>query len=437
MFVELAGIGGCVWLLQRIMNQGKRELKENFKMSMQYKGLQNKNKANPKSPELLKVIQKQYGYDAIISIPYGMDFEQIKEAIPIIEANLRCRCSMEWVREKGCIYARFVTVPIADGEPFTPVKTEPYQMYCGTTYYRENVIVDMRKHPNVLITGAVGSGKSFMIFLSICNMIHNHTDKEVELYLSQISTKQDLKKFKDCKQVKSYADNIEDACAMFEYLIAEMTRRNNLIYAQKDCDTISDLNKSLPEDKKLPFIYTFSDEFSFYMDDGTESPYEATLKARCRANLVNLIKQGRSAGIFVVVGLQRPDKENIPPIFKSMLCTRIAFLQNNTASSLVVIDSGDAVNLKQREAIVRYGGENFLIKTPFLSSKMIQNYIKPNLNEKEHYIDLKTFKPKKKGNNQNHNVEQQESKSANNESTPKKNKNPNKKGVIGGVGSKG
>jgi hypothetical protein len=42
MFVELAGIGGCVWLLQRIMNQVKRELKENFKMSMQYKGLQNK-----------------------------------------------------------------------------------------------------------------------------------------------------------------------------------------------------------------------------------------------------------------------------------------------------------------------------------------------------------------------------------------------------------
>jgi ABC-type molybdenum transport system ATPase subunit/photorepair protein PhrA len=49
----------------------------------------------------------------------------------------------------------------------------------------------------ILICGATGAGKSRLLFMLTTNLAYNSTNKEVNFYLSQNGSKQDVSKFKD------------------------------------------------------------------------------------------------------------------------------------------------------------------------------------------------------------------------------------------------
>jgi hypothetical protein len=73
------------------------------------------------------------------------------------------------------------------------------------------------------------------------------------------------------------------------------------------------------------------------------------------------------------------------------MCTRVALAQTNTASSLVVIDDGEAVNLDPREAIILLGAKRYKIKVPFIDMELIQMYVADNADPNDHYVDLSNF----------------------------------------------
>lgn len=391
MIGTLATLGVSLGLADTILNRDTKKLKNEWNTAMAY-GEKTKN-TKGQHFEILKTIKKKYGYDCIVSLPFGKSYEDFEEKIPIIQTNLRCvGITSEWKRTDGCAYVRLITKEWDEFAPFEPVKVKPHEVFLSGTEYYKDVISDMRYFPHILVSGSTGSGKSVFIFSMLLNLIVNHTANDVNLYLTQISDKKDLRVFKDVEQVKYYADSLEQSATMLSYLLNEMIRRNTLISKYKDINNLYEYNKKF-KNKKLPYIYCVTDEFAFYMPDDLDSPKEVGLKNHCLTCFLRMSKEARSAGIILITGLQRPDKENMPPIFKSLLCTRVAFGQNNTASSLVVIDDGEAVNLEPREAIVLLGNKRYKMKIPYLDMNMINEYAYEYSKEKPKYVDISAFEP--------------------------------------------
>lgn len=399
----------------------EKKIKERWKTAMVYAGIKNKSEEQ-QTFELLKVIKKQYGYDCLVSIPYGLSYEELEKIKPIIQTNLQCYgITMEWKVDSGCAYVRLITVPFDEKAPFEPVKVNPWELYISSTEYYKDIITDLRIHPHVLVSGATGSGKSVLIFMLILNTIVNHTPNDVNIYLSQVSDKKDLRIFDNLPHVKYFANDLEKSAKMLIYLTAEMKKRNELINQYKNVNNLYEYNQRFPKDK-LPYIYLFTDEFAFYMPDDLDSDEEVNYKLACLTCYNRLAKEARSTGIYIITGLQRPDKESMPPIFKSLLCTRVAFPQNNTASSLVVIDDGEAVNLNPREAIVLMGNKREKVKTPYLDMDMIESYLADYANDNSNYINVDHIEVP---NRVNEYRKQQQQKSKNKKKNNKNNNNNN------------
>jgi hypothetical protein len=90
---------------------------------------------------------------------------------------------------------------------------------------------------------------------------------------------------------------------------------------------------------------------------------------------------------------------------KALIGGKVCFYQPNTASSLVVLDSTEATNLrKQREAIVD-GEEKLLMKTLYLTPEMIEMYLKDQIEENHKHLNLcNRIESNKENNKEENNV---------------------------------
>jgi S-DNA-T family DNA segregation ATPase FtsK/SpoIIIE len=312
MFVECLTVGGLLGLIDLARKAGSGdtellEVKHRWDLAMIGAGIKNKGGLE-ESPELLKIIKKQYGYDCIVSIPNGFSHEEFDKHKEVIKTNMRCvDINMEWVKTGGSMYMRLITIPIDDSKYYEPVQTAPHEMYVGTTQYYKDIISSMGIYPHILVSGATGTGKSVFLFMLLLHILANHDENTANIYLAQISDKKDLRLFQDAKQVKYYADNFGNATKMYAYIVAEMVKRNNLINKYYDVNNIGEYNKKFPK-ASFPYIYVFADEFSFYAESARDDDETTFYKTACNDFIDRIVKQGRSAGIFLVVGLQRPDK---------------------------------------------------------------------------------------------------------------------------------
>jgi S-DNA-T family DNA segregation ATPase FtsK/SpoIIIE len=381
----LLGIGG----IDVYKNGEQKDLRKQWEQTMKNAGIHDKSTfKNTFKP--LKMIKKEYGYDMVVYIPDGMSYDDLEKSVPIIEKAFKCKFYPEWNRESGCVFARLIQKPLDDKREFTPIKTKPYELYLGTTHYHKEILSDMTKFPHILITGSPGTGKTMLLFIILTNLIANFGHKEINIYLAQVSDKHDSRVFKDCEQVKCYAKTPEEACKMLAHIYNVMAKRNKVIDKHMDINNIQEYNKKF-RNEKWEYIYVSADEFSYYVPDEIDNEVETAMKEKCLGYLKSIAKQGRSAGVFLLTGLQRPDKENMPPIFKAQLNTKVGYRQPNKASALTALDDAFATELEEREALAVVGATRYIVKPPFISMELIQRHIQPSLCEENHYIDLSSY----------------------------------------------
>ena len=96
--------------------------------------------------------------------------------------------------------------------------------------------------------------------------------------------------------------------------------------------------------------------------------------------LGQISRMGRSFGIHLVVGVQKPDTKNLDSTIKSNLEGILCFQVANRTQSQVVLDSNKASHLNSipGRAIWQVGGEDKVVQAPYLTKKQIEF-----LNQKE------------------------------------------------------
>jgi S-DNA-T family DNA segregation ATPase FtsK/SpoIIIE len=382
MMLELAGIGACIYTINKLWDADCRKVKRKWKQIMKGVGIKNKFEH---TYEILKIFQTQYGFDMLISLPLGLSYDKLEKLIPEVETGLGCVSEIEWKRFNNCAYLKAAMQEYDGKKRFKPVKTAgPWEMYFGETYFLEQLKADMREMPHVLYAGSTGTGKTRGIFIAITNLLYWYDD--VELYLAQVSDKKDLQKFAHYKQTQYFAQNLQTTDQLLKHLLQEQQRRNKLLN-QYDFNNIDEYNKRF-KDISLKYIYLVFDEAASLMPgENRDVDPNYSIKKRIIFNLNELQRQARSAGIFIVSSLQRPDKNNLDPNTKNLFNIKVAFRANNIASSKVLTDDDSVYNLPNREALFM-GSTQKTLKTPFIDDALIRQLLQDKYEKDHKYVNI-------------------------------------------------
>lgn len=204
---------------------------------------------------------------------------------------------------------------------------------------------DMSQNPHMIVAGAPGSGKSVLLH----NMIANAAKYEdVTLYLCDPKGVE-FNHYRDTKMSKliagiavSYTETLD----MLDFLIKEMENRYKLLTEYKKQSI-----EYLPEtfDKILLII----DEAADLMSQDRSKQFET--------KLIRLAQKSRAAGIYIVLGTQRPSVDVITGLIKANFEGRIACRVSSKTDSQIILGIPGAERLVGRgDAIISTKAHNFV-----------------------------------------------------------------------------
>lgn len=212
---------------------------------------------------------------------------------------------------------------------------------------------DISKEPHALITGVTGSGKSMFInylfkaFKQKGAHIYTIDPKLADLYAIS-------KKYLPKMQ---YAVDTDDVIALLQHLNDILDFRQNILSSQYDEIGIDAYKVSMTP------IVLFYDELAAFVMSLTDK----TKKTKYDSLLKNLILKGRSAGINIVLAMQKPLATTISTDIRDQLSFRVVLGKNTpkdtrrivfgeSDNQVVMTDNIPTSDNWETDKISKYGG---------------------------------------------------------------------------------
>ena len=213
--------------------------------------------------------------------------------------------------------------------------------------------VNIRDVAHILVAGQSGGGKSN--FMKMASSIISSNNKEAQIIFL------DFKGGMESSDLKSRLDNMHDNISYHEgsaASIAELTRLGTELATRLDTFknlSVSDFDQYLKAQLKRsagPFekstvtekrTYIFIDEMAQLYSTEPGLDKEMVVKAKAAAN--RIARQGRAAGIHLIVATQKPDSSSFDQTVKSNLPGVLCFPMANQASSVAALGTKRAFEL--------------------------------------------------------------------------------------------
>lgn len=332
---------------------------------------------------------QDYGLSARIYAPWGIDIFDLEKYVSIIESGCKCEFIYNIPQHRQFAMAQFVypnQVKINERK-FSPEKVKPWEFFCGYDLTGKPVIFNLNDTPQILDAGQQRRGKNGAIDHAIVSWIHSCDETEIMLYLFQ-GAKNDLIKYKNCKQVYCYADTLEKILTALEHLEGELKHRTKLFESMVSKadgnDNIFHYNK-LHFSSKLPYIIVVIDEFIELMpDNSTDDKTIKDKKGKIMKHLQQIGQWGGSLGINYAILHQKPSKELMPTFIKNQSSIRLCFGFEDLVCCAIVLGDGlakRAYKLPPRKAYFSNNEHNGYLYTSDLKGRIrmfIEPSIKPN-----------------------------------------------------------
>ncbi|WP_252242919.1 FtsK/SpoIIIE domain-containing protein [Clostridium sp. ZS2] len=386
MLVELSLAAAGIYAYNWLNKSDERKFKNSFQEIMNGIGIKNK---NDETFNIYKIEPKSYGYIAYLNNVKGLSIEHLESKLNILECNLNSIINIEKDRFEDYIKMYIVNKDIAKFK-FAPVKTSTNKIYIGKDFKGQDYFLDLNKDPHVLIGGATGTGKSFLLASILANLIYN-SSKNIDMYMLQIC-KSEISAFSSCGCVKASAYT-KSECLNYIAKLCNILDERAELFKKHGIRNITQWNTHF-KDNKMKRIICVIEEISFFID-----------QLDIWAGIMMIAKAGRSVGIHIISCVQRSTATNIPPDLKSQM-TRISFRQKSSIDSTNIINTSDAIKLKERECIVDGNNDYIMIKTAWIDEdyillhKYVQDIKIPTKEEKAKILNVK------KANNKIYTIEQ-------------------------------
>lgn len=345
---------------------------------------------NMKLALTLRHIKKEdYGWSSRIYSPYGIPLEKLETLTQTIESGLKCKFFYDIPEHKTFAMCKIIYPSLVKCNeiPFIPQKVKPYELYIGINIAGESVIENVNNTPHVLLAGQTRKGKNGSLDHILTSLIWSCDETKISLYLFQCA-KNDLIKYKNCKQVKCFvlADFIEMEKQLENLLLVidERIKMMESMVLELKGDNLFDYNKLNPK-KQLPYIYVVIDEFMVLMLPNKDKAI-ANIKTNILGMLEKIGEMGGSCGINYIICHQKPEKALMPTFIKNMSLIRICFgFDDETCGRIVLGEKyGDlAFKLPARRAYYSADGKIDLIFTTNLreldNSSRIKQFIQSSI----------------------------------------------------------
>ncbi len=200
------------------------------------------------------------------------------------------------------------------------------------------VFLDIAKMPHLLIAGATGMGKSVCINSLIVSLLYRARPDEVKLILI------DPKKveFADYNGIPHLLVPVvtepKKAAGSLSWAVMEMERRFSEIQevGARNLEEYNEITADNPEKEYIPQIVIVIDELADLM---------MTAPSEVESSICRLAQKARAAGMYLIIGTQRPSVDVITGLIKANVPSRIACKVASQVDSRTILDIAGAEKL--------------------------------------------------------------------------------------------
>lgn len=232
-------------------------------------------------------------------------------------------------------------------------------------YMRNGNIIrhDFDKDKHLIIAGATGYGKSAILKLITTCLINQQPDN-VELSLIDLKGGSAFHRFRNCKQVKNYSRDPEEA----EKILIDIQKKMNHSFENVVDKGFEDVKEANVKKRRFVII----DEAA----DLTEYKKAMTI-------ITDIARRGRSAGYYLIFCTQYPTMQVIPPQTKRNIIARLCYVVDTDTASRVVLDESGADKLPDipGRGIYKNTVKRYVVQSPFIANDKIQEIIEPYIEQ--------------------------------------------------------
>lgn len=310
-----------------------------------------------------KIVNKQktsYGHLLRVKNPIGISSEDLIKHQVQIDEMLNSRTGIYY--DNGYTYIKVYESDLENEYDFEKVSAKGLKLLFGHSINGMEYVDLANGEPHCLIAGETGSGKSTLLRGIITNLILNN-DKNLEIHLIDLKGGVELGLFKDCKIVKSFSRDTEEATETLNMIFKEVYRRYDL-FAQKDCVSIDEYNKLTKHKLKRSLVVI--DEF-------------AELADKDNINLIaRLAALSRACGIHLLISTQRPDKDVLNGRIKANVTVVAGLKTKDSLNSRIILDESGLERLRGKgHGLLKCGGNTIEFQAMNISTKEAKELITP------------------------------------------------------------
>jgi S-DNA-T family DNA segregation ATPase FtsK/SpoIIIE len=243
----------------------------------------------------------------------------------------------------------------------------------GMTWGRE-ITTSLMDIPHFLVAGESGGGKS--TFISMMTAVLLATNENLKVIFVDMKGGMQARIFEGVPKVEIASEPSDVATKLGVVLKALDNRMETLRQANaRDIDAYN--RKTAGQRPQLNRILFIVDEFSELVPKFSSG--DRKVLTEINQGILRLARMGRACGIHLVVGIQKPDANNLDPGIKANLPGIICFPVTHFLQSMLILGDGRAADLPSEvkgRAIWKYGIDQIEVQTPYVSeneSKSWQN----------------------------------------------------------------
>ncbi|AFK94347.1 MULTISPECIES: FtsK/SpoIIIE domain-containing protein [Thermoanaerobacterium] len=289
-----------------------------------------------------------------LMLPYGISIEDFRNKIDKLEQAL---CGEVILHKKGTFIELTVNQNvIPEYVDFKYIKVKPGEVILGYSRNGPFKLKFSDEYPHMIIGGTSGSGKSVFLRQLIVQLI---LTGGVDLYLIDLKFGVEFYIFHDCKYVKEYAENVDDALRVM-LLIKDITyKRFNELKKQNAVNT---------EEYYIKPIFVIVDEFKNIIDN-----------KKLKSIFEELLRICRAVNIHFIIATQRPDKDTVPGGLKANIAMTCAFKTRDAINSRILLENDKASNIEIPGRFIFQFKDDIELQSPFISIKEARFLIKNTL----------------------------------------------------------
>ncbi len=260
---------------------------------------------------------------------------------------------------------------LIDTENFRNTKTVT-TIPIGASVTGQPVFADIAKMPHVLIAGATGMGKSVFMNSLLLSLLYKARPDDVKLILVD-PKRVELSVYNGIPHliIPTVVEPQKAAGALI-WAVGEMERRYHLM-EKYNTRSIESYNNAAREDPSIgevqPKIIIVIDELNDLMMQARDAVEPA---------IMSIAQKARAAGIYLIIGTQRPSVDVITGVIKANIPSRIAFHVSSGTDSRTILDTYGAEKLLNNGDMLACigGAEPIRVQGAFVADEEVERVTK-------------------------------------------------------------